>query len=396
MKLHIDSAKAQLSGLSRLAEGFFDKYGHLPPPDPNVIKKEAERIGASGILAENVWTLAKMVGESRSLSNLYNGLLDVNLMNEYHESVSGLMQALVLFGMLPGIWARHKQLNIPEEITCDTLQDYFIALDVYASLNDGAFGMDYFKWLVNHVDCKLFKIGRLQYILKPYNGYARVFVCDTTGEIIMSAQSGIVFRGDGLIDGGNELGQNKPCESYWESKTYETNDTVESNCLLVDGRAIQAKISLDKKIWRLALDKDIYGLEMHIPRGRPLYRNECIESLREAWRFYRAYFPDKAFEAFYCGSWLLDANIKHILPPASGIVQFLSLYRLYPLPGTPWSFVDRAFDTDPTTITDIMAFARTADRGTGLRRAVADYILAGGSLSSAGGVIHQYDLMKFT
>jgi len=133
---------------------------------------------------------------------------------------------------------------------------------------------------------------------------------------------------------------------------------------------------------------------MHIPRGANLSHAECIDSLRNAWRFFHKLKSDIRFETFNCGSWLLDANLQHVMPPSSGIVAFQKLYRLYPLPGSAWSFIDRVFGADPTEVSDVRAFALTADRSTSLMRGIADYWLAGGRLSSSGGIIHQYDVMK--
>jgi hypothetical protein len=91
---------------------------------------------------------------------------------------------------------------------------------------------------------------------------------------------------------------------------------------------------------------------------------------------------------------MLEGNLRQILPPSSGLVQFLSLFRRFPLKASSWSFLNRAFGVDPASVDDLAAFARTADRSTSLRRGIANYWLAGGHLSSAGGIIHQYDLMK--
>jgi hypothetical protein len=223
-----------------------------------------------------------------------------------------------------------------------------------------------------------------------------LYVNGESGEGILTAREGVMFRGDGHIDGENDFKEQPPSESHWVSEYAEDQNFIRTNCLLVNGRAVRTPVNLEKNQWRLTLSEGMHGLAMHIPRGAPLKKAECEESLRGAYRFFRRYFPGQPFETFYCGSWLLEANMRHILPPASGIVQFLDLFRLYPLGMNAWSFIDRVFGVEPTTVKDVREFARTADRSTSLRRAVVDYWLSGGQLGSAGGVIHISDLKMRT
>jgi len=313
-------------------------------------------------------------------------------------TTDGEAEALRLFGALPAAIGRHREMGVPERITRDTFHDLVIALENYAASHGGAFGIDcYGEWLRHHFECNLFQVGRLQYILKPYQGYARLFVDDATGEIILTAENGITFRGDGLMDyddGSPGKALMPACESHWTSEYDDDGRHIRANCLLVNGRAVRTSLLLDKAAWRPALNKGGFSLNIHIPRGQSLTREACVASLRDAWRFFRTFFPDRRAETFDCGSWMLETKLQDILPPSSGLVQFLLLFRRYPLKTSSWSFLHRIFGAEPTSVSDLAAFARTADRGTALRRGVADTWLAGGHLTSAGGIIHQYDLMK--
>ena len=389
---HADNISNELNGLKITTAGFIQRSAPGPPPDAELLAGQAAFIGAPDNAVKSLVETVKTITKDPALTALYNYLLELNNLAAIGDTAGGAMQAAVLFGFLPRVRRRHAEMNVPEEITRDTFNDLVVGLENYAVKNDGAFGVRFYRqWLHHHFNCELFKIGRLQYMLKPYGSYARVFAEDATGEIMITAQNGVRFRGDGLLD---LEGKTEEDGGYWLSETSREKNHIVSNCLLVNGRAVRTPVKINLNIWREAFSEGSYGLEMHIPRGAGLTRPDCIGSLREAWRFFHKLFPDKHFETFYCGSWLLDNRMQHILPPGSGIVEFQKLYRLYPLPGSEWPFLDRVFGADPTTITDLKQFAQTADRNTSLRRGVADYWLAGGRLSPAGGIIHHYDLFK--
>jgi len=397
-EFHTRRVSSEFSDLKDLAALFLSENnsGSIPkPPDPKVLREQAAYVGVPDTIANGLCFAAERVASDAALTALYAGLTDLTKLERYGTQTGGIMQALALFGALPFAIEKHRALGVPDNVTRDTFGDLLVAFEHYAGRNGGALGAVYYnEWLHHHYKAELFKIGRLQYILKEYKGYARLFVDDATGEAILTSQPGVSFRGDGHVDGQN--GVFSP-ETRWKSESHEDSDFIRTNCLFVNGRAIRTPVALDKKIWRVALESGRFGLEMHIPRGERLTRADCVESLREAWRFHKKFFPERAFEAFYCGSWLLDSCVQNFLPPDSGIVTFQKLYRLYPIDGDEWSFFDRGFGAaDPETeLKDVMKFARGADRSTSLRRGVADYILAGGRLHSGAGVIHQYDLIKF-
>ena len=392
-----------LHSLSALAAQFLAERGPGTPPDPAVLRAQAEYAGVPESARDSLCELASLVASDPALTALYSGLLDLSCMEEYHEQTAGPMQALVLFGALPAAREKHAALGIPVQISSDTFHCLACALEEYADQNEGAFGIRYYIWLRNHLKAELFQVGRLQYMLTPFTGYARVFANDSSGEVILTCREGIAFNGDGrtcLTDGNNsasgnliEKNQVFP-EGSWKSEYAEDTEKAAANCLFVNGRAIRTQVLLDKAVWRQVLQEGLFRLEVHIPSGARLNSPECTDSMQKAWQFFHKYFPDRPFETFTCNSWLLETEMQNFLPPSSGIIQFQKLFRLYPTPGTGRSFISRVFGVDPETAGDIKEFARTADSGTGLRRGMAGYWLAGGNLRETGGIIHQYDLIR--
>ena len=64
-------------------------------------------------------------------------------------------------------------------------------------------------------------------------------------------------------------------------------------------------------------------LQVHIPAGSPLLREECEASYRQAMAFFRGTAP-----LFACHSWLLSPKLSDLLPPDSRILQFAAKYQV--------------------------------------------------------------------
>jgi hypothetical protein len=67
-------------------------------------------------------------------------------------------------------------------------------------------------------------------------------------------------------------------------------------------------------------------IEIHIPAAGPLCESECRESIEAAREFFAKYYPDYAYKAFTCHSWLLDSSLKDLLPEDSNILKFAALF----------------------------------------------------------------------
>jgi len=383
----------ELRGLAELAERCLAEYGPGTPPNIALLREQFAYTGVLPEVAEGLCKVAAMVAVDPVLTALYSAMLDMPRLHQHHDQVTGAMQALIFLSATADVRAKHATMGIPDEITRDTVADVNVALKDYARNHDGALGSDYTNWLINHYTFKLYKIGRLQYILKPFDGNVRVFINDTAGEIILTAKSGVAFRGDGLIDGQNNIFSP---ETRWLSKCDEDDAKVVTNCLFTNGHAVRTPLALDKSVWRVVLESGMNVLDMHIPEGPSLTQSACTESMRAACRFFDHYFSDRPIETFYCGSWLLDAEMQSFLPPLSGIVQFQKLFHIYPEPGSDREFIYRVFDIRRSDVKaaldDVMAFAKSTDRSTALRRGIADHWLAGGRFHPAGGVTHRSKL----
>ncbi len=67
-------------------------------------------------------------------------------------------------------------------------------------------------------------------------------------------------------------------------------------------------------------------VEVHIPAGEKLGRDECVESLNMAREFFKTYYPEYNYKCFTCHSWLLDSKLNEILEKNSNIIRFAELF----------------------------------------------------------------------
>ncbi|MEU1160962.1 acyltransferase domain-containing protein [Streptomyces sp. NPDC005921] len=115
-------------------------------------------------------------------------------------------------------------------------------------------------------------------------------------------------------------------------------------------------------------------LDLHIPDFLgPLTPAACDHSLARARDFFTQYFPEESPAVATCHSWLLDPQLRRLLPAHSNIVRFQERFR----PG--WEDPEPA-DTTPVGFVFGDPDLPVADlpRRTSLERTVGDHLRAGG------------------
>lgn len=136
-----------------------------------------------------------------------------------------------------------------------------------------------------------------------------------------------------------------------------------------------ASISLDGK----TIFNGQPAVNIHIPSGRPLLREQVRASMKEAAAFYADRFPGDSV-LFTCHSWLLFPGHSVMLPEGSNIRQFLEEFTLihadvYPDRKNLW----RIFDT--MDVEDL----EKLPQNTTLQKSYVNWIKAGNPLGSGLG-----------
>ncbi len=124
----------------------------------------------------------------------------------------------------------------------------------------------------------------------------------------------------------------------------------------------------------------------HIPRSGPLHPAAVDAALRQAARFFPAYFGDYPVSDFWCSSWLLAPDLAAELPAESNIARFQRRWRLD----------GQHVEADDDLL--LFVFGRRGDvdvrslpQNTTLERVVGDRLRSGGHWSSWSGRIPMRD-----
>lgn len=85
-------------------------------------------------------------------------------------------------------------------------------------------------------------------------------------------------------------------------------------------------------------------VNVHIQKGTDLEVGKVKESFALAKDFFKEVFPDKAFKAFVCYSWLLYPGLREILPAHSRILAFADFFEILGVSKNREQAVERIFD----------------------------------------------------
>lgn len=118
-------------------------------------------------------------------------------------------------------------------------------------------------------------------------------------------------------------------------------------------------------------------LDVHIPAGERLCKDEVMISLRQAPHWFKRYFK-REFVLFHCNSWLLSPAIKELLPEESRIVQFQNLFTVYK--------TDNVRQAEERVFGFVAKDASLYPEETSLQRALKQSVLAGKTVGMASGV----------
>jgi hypothetical protein len=300
---------------------------------------------------------------------------------------ASLVYYLAYLSALP--YAEHEYLRrgIGLDVFRATMRDLRTWL-VHEFDLDGRWSFRQFSWVWRHLSCELFRLGRMQYMLAPFEGLVHAFRNVASGEIVLLAAPEVALRADGYALGAGSVRPTAPfyrerpvaVEPAWQPSFTAGPDGWRGSPLAPVGFALKSEIFLPRAKWTPALEPGDIVLDMHIPRKEPFSAADCRDSLAQACVFFKQQYPQRPFRAGYCHTWFFTPQLQHILPPESNIVRFQREFYLYPFPGSPAFLWDYVFGEKVTSLA-------AAPRDTALRRGVLDWLEAGGELFDLAGVM---------
>lgn len=219
---------------------------------------------------------------------------------------------------------------------------------------------------------------------KEFNANITAYRNIATGEVIAFSREGVRYRSDGLVDGTNGI---YDADGSWVSKLVITGEYIQGNPISPRGFAIKELIKLPAREWKKVLSTGDGVLEVHIPAESKLSHEACGESFKMSVDFFNKHFPELPFCGYMCTSWLLDPQLKEILPATSNIVKFQCEFYLYPILSHDFQAFERVFGGKQDNIESLKLKAQTS-----LQKAIINHISKGNHMRQGGMFLLKEDL----
>lgn len=271
----------------------------------------------------------------------------------------------------------YTENGIPETIAKDTIDDFSRWMNAHRR-KYGKLGFSEYSWLYKHFTGRIFRFGRLQFEPYIFKNKIVVYKNNIDNRIMVFSEAGITYRQDGQIDGTSGIFDK---EGAWFSHLRTEEGKILGNPIVIDASCSKDTVCINEDDWTVVLRKNDNILNVHIHEGGKLDHDLCIKSYKEALEFFINYFPDMHFRAFTCHSWLLDVQLKGILPGSSNIVKFQGDFYCYPVYSPKEAQVyERVFRKYIENIRDM-------PENTFLQKAIKKYIKKGNTMRDGAGFI---------
>ena len=259
---------------------------------------------------------------------IYGHVLPEVSWNSDCSDVDGVIYLLIALAGFDAVRNAYAKFGLPPEIAEDTIQYVCGAVEEYAAGHDGKTGVSSGKvrWMRLYVSGKLFRIGRLEYMIQDPREYLpAVYKRKADDKCIALCRDGWLLRKDGLLLFADEPGST----AYVTAALEQTAESITGIPVNPAGFA-----EVDRRV-TLKLDEYVplwnaWDLTpgIHIPGGGGMKRAAVEDSLRRARDFFPRYFK-RNVAAFICASWIFNPDFEAELPN-SNLADFMREVYLFP------------------------------------------------------------------
>lgn len=358
------------------------RYARLPDLADEPLLECSTTISGSSALRHLAWHAYRVLcadGDERTFR-------DWPTLERSLGNLCGAFYMLVGLAAVPHIRKLHGKVGIPEDITLDTCHVLVCLSWNYDRSHPGRLGimLKELFWVRNHLQGRLFRIGRIEFMVGPFQGGLEAYRHRVSGRVVALAADGARFTPEGYVPYRGAA----PESGEWVTSLNKTGNRVEGFPISPWGVAIPNQISLSLDDWRLELWPGMPALEFHIPEGGGMTPARCLDSMRRGLEFFATYFPDTPVGGFHSSSWIFGPQLEEYLPDSANLVRLLREVYLFPIPTGPRDGLYYLFGSDDIDLD-------TAPRDTSLRRATLDFLASGGSWRCGGMFIMGVDLARF-
>ncbi|MEO6060940.1 MAG: acyltransferase domain-containing protein [Thermoflexales bacterium] len=363
-----------------------------PFPNPPNVQAACAEAGLDAAITQAFLDFAARIGENPELAalaaaardHLFEAVGDFALTVGRAEAAFGddapLLRGLMLLESIRRVQARQTARGVPASITRTTLERHsYSTLRDYAARN-GRAGADAWIWswyrTVGSGD--LYRLGRLEFIPERWDYPFRVFENARAGAVIALLDADQRFD-----DAGYNVGP-----TTWATTLSEDEDAITGHPISPRGYALRTPKRLSRQDWHQVIGPAHIVLDLHVPGDIPLTLQSVGDALEQSGPFFARFYPDVAFVAFVCDSWLFSTQLETMLPADSNILRLQREGYLFPDGVGQDDFLNFTFgspEIDPAT----------APRDTRLRRAILEHLARGETLRCGGFLYLRRDLPRF-
>lgn len=356
------------------------------------LSEAAQRIAGDPALLRLAWHCHRLLFEHTE----YKGTEKWPALERALGELNGAFYLLVCMSMVPRVRAVHQAMGVPEAVSRETCLEVSAFADFYRRMTGGSsqglartgrlgITLNTIPWLRHYPAARLFRLGRMEYMLKPFGGGVEAYRHRQTGQVVALADDGVRFDGAGYVDG--TAGRFDE-EHGWTATLARDEEGVTGYPVSPLGMAVRKQTRLAGAEWECVLKKGDDTLDMHIPAGGGMTLERCGDSMRRATAFFRQFFPDRPFRTISCCSWIFNTQFEEIPLPSDNLVRYQRELYLFPIRSSGQDGLWFIFQTptfDPASL----------PRESSLQRAVADYLAAGHTWRGGGMFYLVDDLERF-
>lgn len=285
----------------------------------------------------------------------------------------GLLWTVVFLAGFPVFLARTEKFGIVEEQTKLFWQS-FVRQTARGKRKYERYGLsDYLVcWQYLYYIPRLFTLGRLQFEIAPFKGVFSVWQHKETGAQVPLSTDDIQYDKEGILCGEDA----SPAITTFFKKTKRDVTGLPFDEM---GRLTCTPVILPLAEYGQVLAPGDDAVSVHIPAGGKLSPAEVADSFERARKFFAKFFPQIAFKAFVCESWLLDTNLRQLLPATSNILAFQNEFRVVTLAEDDVSLFMFIFDTEKKPLNELLPT-------TPFQQSILNHVKNGGEIHFGTGI----------
>ena len=257
----------------------------------------------------------------------------------------GLFHLLLSLDWPEHLFAYHRKLGYPAEVTIETIKEIACYVQMYTD-GKGTPGMylGQCAWLGKYLDEPFVRLGRFEYQMTGFDDGFTAFKRTRDGAVIVLAENGAGVDADGLRAGGK-------IKAVWTTKYRVDRTSFRGNPIDPRrGRILRKELRLSRKEWKAVIKGGDTVANLHIPYGGGMDWEKVVESLQRTVAFFAKYHPKRPIKAVVLSTWFMDPRLADIVPPDANPLKFQRACYLcpsWPDPGGLWFIFQRDVKTTP-------------------------------------------------